>query len=205
MNSENQIIKSGFFWKWILTIFLAFPAGLILAFPVSYIINIFYPKETNLVVGLCLGAVVGYLQWLVLKKSFKISSFWGLACSIGIGIPFILAVVFDETGISLPEITNYEPLSWLFAGIIGGLITGLLQWPLFKPFFAKAGLWIAVSSIAWGLGLFAIQITGTFWLAGLCAGALILGVTTGAALLLMNKYKKKTIINFKESRQIQEQ
>lgn len=189
MNSENQFIKTGFFWKWTLTTFLAFPAGLILAFPVSYIINTIYPKETNLVVGLCLGASVGYSQWLILKGNFKINSFWGLACSIGIGIPFILEVVFDETGMSLQKITNYGPLSWLFMGIIGGLISGLLQWRLIRPYLAKASLWIAVSSTAWGLSLFATQITGSNWFTGLGMGAVILGVITGTSFLFMGVNK----------------
>lgn len=83
---------------------MGFLAGGIAAFLLSYmVVNIFYPKESNLILGLCIGSGVGYAQWLVLKRKMKISSLWGLACTICLGIPFIAEVILEETEYKIPN------------------------------------------------------------------------------------------------------
>lgn len=156
---------------------------MIVSFIVAYIVNIVYPKETNLVVGLCVGAVVGYSQWLVLKKQRKISSFWGMACAIGMGLPFIVVVVLHEVGIQLPD---RELLSRIGIGIIGGLLSGLLQVRLLRTYYARAAWWILASSAGWGLCWLATTIGVP--LIGLIVGGIILGLVTGFCLLWIQKF-----------------
>jgi hypothetical protein len=191
MNSEKHIFEKTFLWKWVLYTIIALPAGLLLSFPAAWLVNLIYPKETNLVVGLCLGAAVGYFQWFALKRNIQVSSLWGLACSIGIGIPFIVSVILNETGIEVPEISDNNLISWLLTGIIGGFLSGLMQLPLLKPFFRKAGWWLVASTSGWGLSFLAFQVTGRAGLADSGAGALLLGLITGSAILLINKFQNK--------------
>lgn len=88
MAFERHIFEKGFLWKWVLFTFIAFSAGLFLSIIAGYIVNFVYPEETNLIVGLCLGAVVGYLQWLLFRRNVPVRSLWGLACSVGVGSQF---------------------------------------------------------------------------------------------------------------------
>lgn len=187
MKYDKHIFEKLFLWKWILYTFISFPVGLFLSFPLAYLINIIYPKETNLVVGICIGAAAGYSQWLVLRKNVPIKSFWGLASGIGIGIPFILTVVLNETGIKVQDISENNITGWLLTGVIGGLLSALLQWPLLKPFFRKAGWWLAINPAGWGVSFLTIQLTGRSVLAGSGIGAILLGVITGIGILWINK------------------
>jgi hypothetical protein len=179
MNHESSQIKKGFLIKWIITTSVAWPVGIIGAIIFSeLIVSIFYHKTTNLVVGLCVGAVIGYSQWLVLKKNFSVSSFWGLACAIGVGVPFIAGTILDEIGIkSLPD---SETLSAFIAGIIGGLLSGLLQMRLLKPYSLKSSWWLVISTMGWGLCFLSMRTPKSF-----LAGGIILGAITGVGLLLI--------------------
>jgi hypothetical protein len=46
------------FWgNWVLATTIGWPIGVVGAFILAHIVYMVYPKETNLVLGLCLGAV----------------------------------------------------------------------------------------------------------------------------------------------------
>ena len=66
MQSEHNNIGWRFWGRWVLATTIGWSAGIIIAFIVAHLIApiayIAIPNETNLVVGLCLGAVVGYMQ-----------------------------------------------------------------------------------------------------------------------------------------------
>jgi len=184
MNPESNQLEKAFLGKWILVTSIAWPVGIIGSFIVAHIVNIIYPKETNLVVGLCVGAVVGYSQRFVLRKQITVDGWWGLACAIGLGVPFIVVVIFDEVGFKLPDLPSVQLLSRTIIGIIGGLLSGLFQLRLLKPYSTKAGWWILASSIGWGICWLASSIAGPLVaLVGLVIGGILLGVITGGCLL----------------------
>lgn len=124
---------------------IAWLVGIIGSIIVAHIVNIIYPKETNLVVGLCVGAVVGYSQRFVLRKQITVDGWWELACAIGLGVPFIVVVIFDEVGFKLPDLPRQQLLNRTIIGIIGGLLSGLLQLRLLKPLHVKGGTYAEVS------------------------------------------------------------
>ena len=164
------------FGKWMLASGIGYPLGLLVAFPLSYgLVNRVYPKESNLILGLCIGLVVGLLQWRVLRRRADISARWVGASALGMAIPFVLLVLLAELGFGPVRLFAHPMLNDVVALAIpmafGGLLTGLLQVPLLKPFGDRAPLWIAVSTVAWGISIF-----------GLWLGGVILGVVTGAAL-----------------------
>ena len=189
MDPENIQFEKKFLLKWVVATGIAWPVGMIASIIVAYIVNIVYPKETNLVVGLCVGAVVGYSQWLVLKKQYKKCSFWGMACAIGMGLPFIVVVILDEIGIEVPDLSGGEFLSRIVIGMIGGLLSGLLQLRVLRPHCAKVGWWVPVSTAGWGLCWLASSIGGLLGaLIGLFIGGIILGLVTGFGLLWIHKF-----------------
>ena len=166
-----------FLRKWVLANSIGWPVGFIVALILSYgIVNLFYPKETNFLLGICIGAVIAFSQWFILKRFFKISVWWIFAAAIGIGLPFIIAVLFFELSGYDISITKIEIIDQSIAFFIGGLITGLLQFHSLKSFAVKYTWWIIVSALAWGIGWY-----------GIVFGGVILGLITGIAMLRFHK------------------
>lgn len=189
MNSEYQHLEKKFLLKWVKANGIGWLVGFIGAIVMSHlVVNIFYPKETNLIVGLCIGASIGYAQWFVLKGMFKISSLWGLVSTLCLGIPFIAIVILDENGYELPSFQgDFEFVYRLIFGLIMGLVIGSLQMQFLKPYFKKAAWWIAVSSVGWGICFLASSVPMPFSLLGLLLGGVLLGVITGYGMIWMNK------------------
>ena len=205
MNRETNQFGRLFPAKWILVTSGACALALPLTFIVAGILG-----EGDLAVmatGLCIGAVVGYAQWFLLRKHIAISGWWGPACAVGLGVPYIVAVPINKLGL-LPDLPGGMIVSEAIIGIIGGLVCGLLQMPLLKPHFAKSGWWILASSIGWGIcfvpfflvdplgrllvtssmgPISAAIVTGSLFFACAAAGLLLLGVVTGICLLWMPK------------------
>jgi hypothetical protein len=187
MSTENNQLGNKFIRNWVLANGIGWLVGFIIAFPLSYgVVNIFYPKETNLILGLCIGAAVGYAQWLVLKRKFKISSSWGHICTICLGIPFIAEFILNELGYEIDYFRgNYEYLGGLVFGIAVGLVMGVLQMRLLKPYFKNAPRWIVASSVGWGICWFAVRLELPFFL-GILLGGVLLGLITGYSIILMS-------------------
>ena len=211
MIAATDKFEKSFLAKWILVTSGAF----ILALPVSFIVPQLFPPITwahHLAVAPIIGAVVGCAQWLMLRKRIALSGWWVLACAIGLGLPAIVNLIASGVGL-LPHFPGGDGgriLGWTSLGIIGGLLSGLLQMPLLKPHFAKAGWWIAASSAGWGLSLLAAStvlalvtlvsssvagsssivagvLTGlTFFVGGLLF-PIALGVATGVGLLWISR------------------
>jgi len=156
---------------------IAWPVGLIVTIVLSYgVVNLFYPKDTNLIAGLCIGAVVAFSQWLIMKRYFKIGTWWIFAAAIGMGLPFVIEFIFFElrgNELSITGIELLEPAVFLF---VCGLITGLLQYSSLKLLTSKFRWWIIISALAWGLGWF-----------GLMLGGVIFGLISGITFLRLFK------------------
>lgn len=162
MNFKISKDKKKFLRRWVLFNGIAWLIGIIVAFVIGYfIVNLFYPEENNLIVGFCPGIVVGYAQWLVIKKYFKISAWWIFASAIGMGIPDVIAVILFELN-GIETLVGIMPVDLAIRFFIGGLITGILQFNLLKPFTPKYKFWLIASPLAWGIALFGAMIGGVF-------------------------------------------
>jgi hypothetical protein len=156
MTAESDKFEIPFLTNWILVTSGAF----ILSLPVVIIVPQLVPPIpwTDNLGGIpIIGAFVGCAQWLMLRKRIALSGLWVLACAIGLGLPPIANYIASEAGLlpHFPGGISGKIYGWTSLGIIGGLLSGLLQMPLLKPHFAKAGWWIAASSAGWGLCLLA--------------------------------------------------
>lgn len=189
MKNNNKKFEKNFLQHWILANGIGWLAGFLGAFILSYlVVNIFYDKETNLIVGLCVGAGIGYAQWFVLRKKFKISSMWGLVCTFCLGIPIIIGVIMNENGNVFTHFQgNYELLGRLLFGLIVGSVIGLLQMQLLKPYFKKASRWVLGSSIGWGICSLTLSVPMPFATLTFLGGGVLLGVITGYSIIWMNK------------------
>lgn len=102
MDSEVKNRGMSFIGRWVLANGTGWIAGAIVTTVLAYSATIIYPEENNLLVGLGLGAAIGFAQWLVLKKNLPISGQWILYSAIGLGLPFIVGVVLEQAS-TLPD------------------------------------------------------------------------------------------------------
>lgn len=202
MNNKTYQLKVGFFIVWILITVISFFLGFFIFFALGYTVEDFVPKLTNTFFGLGVGAVVGYSQWLYLRKQIPVKSFWGLASAIGLGISFIITAMLYEFGVKwagLDQAPDSVTPQWAYPVIyaVGGFLIGLLQMHLLKSYFRRALFWPIATSIAWGscaalfflpiiFGRTAIQ-KPTHSLLSLFIGGILMGVITGIGLLLIAK------------------
>ena len=189
MKNENKKLGKKFLQHWILANGIGWLVGFISAFILSYlVVNIFYDKETNLIVGLCVGASIGYAQWFILKRQFKISSIWGLICTLCLGIPVLAGVIMNENGHIIPFFQeDYEILGRFMFGLIVGSVIGLLQMQYLKPYFKKASRWIIANSVGWGICTLALSVPMPLATLAFLIGGVLLGVVTGFGIIWMSK------------------
>ena len=173
VQSEHEKIGWRFWRTWVLATTIGWPVGIITAFIAAEVVNLVYPKETNLVFGLCLGAVVGYMQRRFAKNPITASGRWILSTSIGMGIPFVVVVIAEE-------IRGGIPLGLVLIVPVGGLITGLLQLRNVRRHSGRSGWWVLASIVGWGLGWLVVEFG---FVLGLVISGVLPGMVTGAALV----------------------
>lgn len=129
--------------------------------------------------GLILALGIGILQKELLKRYFPISFFWVLSLIIGFVIAELLAgIVLWKMEvyrglINIFNSKNHFPEASIFA--FAGLISGILQFRLFKPFYKKRFYWIVSSALGWGLLILSTYLG--LW--GFLIGAFLYGAITG--------------------------
>ena len=168
--------------RWFLATFLGWFIGIILAIVLSYaIVNLFYPEETNLIVGLVLGAVVGGAQVIAVRRTLYLTRRWILGAAVGMGIPFIIGVVVGKILFSGAEASD---IGLVPIAIVGGALAGLIQAPMLKRHTARAKWWILASVVSWG----AAWLVSTAWGGlGLFTGGLVLGAVSGFLVIWLLK------------------
>jgi len=178
MDSPVQRISWSFWGRWLLATFLGWVGGIILAIVLSYlIVNIFYPKETNLIVGLVLGAVVGFAQMIAARRIVALTFRWVWGAAVGMGIPLLVAVIIDEIWFSASEASD---MMLVLVAVLGGAVAGFLQAPALRRHTPMAQWWVLASVVSWGLAWLISAVIGE---AGFMLGGLVFGALSGAFLV----------------------
>jgi hypothetical protein len=142
------------------------------------------------VFGLCEGAVVGYAQWLVLRRRLQIErGSWVGVTSLAAVAAWLLGMLPNTIVKLSATIANTEPLPepgpvrmlLLSAGlgIVGGLILASCQSLILWRYSRRAPWWLLANAAAWAVGMPII-----FFAAGLPTATtplvyvIILGLTT---------------------------
>jgi len=146
MNTEPKILA--FTGRWIKFTFLGWLLGMALIIILSMILESMGITGMQFYVGVGMGAGVGLMQWLLLRKHIGMKSTWISASILGMGIPFILFDLF----------TNNSSYALLFSVSLGGLLSGMLQYELIKNLFPNATLWIRGSFIGWTISALTVQL-----------------------------------------------
>jgi len=139
-----------------------------------------------MVSGAIIGLCIGLTQWLLLRKRFKLSSFWVYSVAIGFIIAeLIIGFVLWKLNINRGEHTFIEgkPVTHALILTFTGLIIGLIQLPMLKRYFSEVAYWIIASALAWGISILLTAIMHQSDMAVLITfvlGILLYGAITGA-------------------------
>ncbi len=131
------------------------------------------------------AAIIGAMQWLVLRKHITNSRFW-----------FATSAIAMVTGIAASSVMSmFFPLhqmsSLLISWFLFGSVSGVLQWVMLRKQLHYSGLWIFVNVIAGGIaGVFLpdLGITG-----GSIGWALTGIFTAGILFLLFQRTKRGSV------------
>jgi len=180
MEQQVRDGRWGLFGRWFLGTLIGWLVGALIAIGLSYaVVGLFFADETNLIVGLVMGAIVGLAQLIAVRGALPLTGRWVWGAAAGLGIPFVVGVVVSAVWFNVTEASN----TWLvLVGLAGGGLAGLLQAPVLRRRTAHALWWIPASSVSWGVAWLA----SVAWAeAGLLLGGAVLGAVSGSLLIWM--------------------
>jgi hypothetical protein len=129
---------------------------------------------STIVIGMTMGMIMGFFQWLVLRGRIARARLWAPASAAGWALGFSLGA---EAAFRLEWV---GAAFGLLIGIATGLCVGVFQWAILRPSVTRAWIWIPVSVFAWTASLIYYQPGVT--ILGALFGALT-GFVTGTAML----------------------
>jgi hypothetical protein len=114
--------------------------------------------------GLIEGAVVGLLQWGVLRRPFPrvTRCAWLVATLIGVLVAWFLGslpATLIDMGADAAQAPAQEPEAWVVStmaaamGLVLGAILALPQWRVLRRAVGRAWVWLPANSAAWGAGM----------------------------------------------------
>ncbi len=169
--------------RWLRATFYGWVLGFFLIVGMALIWDVF--GGAQFMIGLGMGAGVGYMQGRVIKPLLGGSTRWLLSSIVGLGLPFL---VWDLSG----PLQLSIPFSLAGAVVVGSVLVGVFQWLLLRGQSRRAGWWIPASVVGWSLPVLLIALGdgdsvlgpwGSFVSTGaMLLGGLILGAIGGHAL-----------------------
>lgn len=139
--------------------------------------------------GLATGAVLGSVQWLVLRSRFPVSARWIAATSAGLGAGLALGVALAGSAI--------EGEALLLRAVITGTTLGFAQWAILRTAVPEALIWVPAVGAGWPLGWFITRAAGVDlrpqWSVFGTTGALAFQLLTGIVLAwLLQRRSRET-------------
>jgi len=167
---------------------LATAGGMLLGFlPTILLVNVLNLGLAQIAVPVLAGTVIGFAQWLVLRRYVTASTRWEWTDGISWAAGYILGLLLIQM---LP--------SSIFVAFIGyflfGVIVALVQWPVLRREIPQIFTWLIASAIAWAVGYWVSQAVLSLFTDPVIAPALgttviavssglVAGAITGVALI----------------------
>jgi hypothetical protein len=167
---------------------LATAGGMLLGFlPTILLVDVLNLGLAQIAVPVLAGTVIGFAQWLVLRRYVTASTQWDWTDGISWAAGYILGLLLIQL---LP--------SSVFAAFIGyflfGVIVAMVQWPVLRREIPQVFTWMVASAVAWAVGYWVSQavlslftdpliepVVGTTVIA--VTSGLVAGAITGLALI----------------------
>jgi hypothetical protein len=182
MISLEQSIPTWRFWLLWFIAFTGFPIGGLL---VKLLIGPINTLSSAAFGGIISGAILGLVQWLVLRGQFPLSIFWVIASSMGMALGLTVSTLL------LGSDTDGSVLLW--RALITGICVGIAQALTFRSSLSvpvvQTAIWTVTVALAWTLGWWITRSVGVDlgpkWTVFGSTGAWAFQVLTGLAMFLM--------------------
>ena len=147
----------------------------------------------GILLGVPFGAVIGILQWLVLRRHISCAYWWISATVAGLALGTPLGIVALRPLFTGPTSIGGSSYFVLLAALVPGIIVGLLQRLVLRRHFDRTWWWMAPSALNWPVSLLyfleggddvSIAVGRAGFLVGL---GLVLGAISGVSLLLISR------------------
>jgi len=173
--------------RWVYLTFLGWALGFLLMLLLIGVFGMIGLGETQVPIGLGMGAGVGLLQGRLIRERLGTGRSWLYACAAGLTAPFLVRDLAKLADIDLP---------YTLAGsvIVGGFMVGLLQWRVLRPLVSGAGIWIPASIVGWTLAASTVVLNdrvipktpglvgALIYVGVILVGGVMLGALTGVVL-----------------------
>lgn len=138
--------------KWILVSTLGWVAGLALLADVV----------------IAMGAVMGVMQWIVLRSLVRRAGWWILATAVGWAVGHVVVSIVPPVEAVVVQ------------GAVLGAVIGTMQWFVLRRWVYRAAWWIVMSTLGWAVGpVLGASLVGA-----------VVGAVTGFALELLLRHAR---------------
>lgn len=143
MNTQTRELDWGLWAWWFVATFIGWIVGVIGGFFLTYAVVIpVYHKETNMILGLCVGGAVSLSQMIAVRRRMPLTQSWLWGAMIGLGLPFVVGA--------------FWPVAQAPLVVVGAALCGYLQVPALRPHVSGAYWWVLASTILWCMGFVSI-------------------------------------------------
>lgn len=140
MDAGRSSVGWGFWWLWVLFNFLGYGFGVLTGF-------------------LLIGALVGFLQWLLLRRLIPHSAWWIASTAIGFFVPFgLYGIAWLIWRVSFDPGWPMGGLGWAACFLVGGALMGVLQLRVLRRRVAEPRSWVFYSAIGWCSSVFPMML-----------------------------------------------
>ncbi|MDE5091146.1 MAG: hypothetical protein O4750_05025, partial [Trichodesmium sp. St18_bin3_1_1] len=198
----SQQVGWRFWFQWVLANMVGGVVGFFVGLLVVQWANNIMVSFRLAVFGTVFGAVVGSLQWWVLRKRLSQARWWILATALASAILFSTAEVLSN---AVSDVVSNTVIQEVVIFSVVGLVIGSAQWLVLRKQLSQSHWWILASVLGITATLFAIFYYSrleqtSIWNLILWLGifGIVYGVITGFALVLLLRQPGNSVINNKK-------
>lgn len=136
---------------------LATAGGMLVGFLLTIpLVNLLDLGFARIIVPIIAGLLIGFAQWIVLRRYLTTSADWVLAGGTGWAVGYALGLLLIQNlaGTFLGAFTAY---------LLFGAIVALVHWPILRREIPNVWVWVVVNILGWAAGLWASQATLTLF------------------------------------------
>ena len=150
-------------------------------------------SRNSIIFMFIVGIIVSTIQWLLLRKPYKVIWIWIIVFPFAIVIvDAVVFIVLGKLGIHWGEFLDAHPYFLSLLLLVDFLIIGVSQVKLLANHLSNTFYWIVASSAPWAIGLLItfFGTSSTIWLLYLVVGIFLYSASTGATLVWVMKTKE---------------
>ena len=156
---------------------LATTGGMLFGFlPTIPLVNLLDLGIAQIAVPVLAGTVIGFAQWIVLRRYLVAGSTWELADGTTWAAGYVLGLLLV---LALPSTIFVATIGYLLFGVI----VALVQWPVLRREIPNVLVWVLANSFGWAMGFWASQAVLPLFitdpLVSPAVGTTVIAVTSG--------------------------